>query len=166
MITSGAISRITDYLQGNDLPPSARRDEQLLCRLRTFTAAALAVQQDAGGDSSAMDVDGAPSAAAATGAAGAAAAGSVPLTGLVRKLQGALASAEAFPVACRSAGVGGGGLGGSARSLGRSAGMSGSFNRSAYSSGLNALAQPFKLRLVRHGQVSFVRGSLRWVKGL
>jgi len=151
MITSGAVSRLTEYLQGKDLPASVQKDEQLLCRLRNFTSVALAAHDQAGAVS---PVD-ASAAAGAGGAAAAAvaAASSVPLTALVRKLQGALASSEAFPVLCSRLVPSGGALGSSSRSLGRSAGLSGSFNRSALSSGLHALTQPFKLRLVRHDQV-------------
>ena len=153
MITSGAVSRLTEYLQGKDLPDSVQQDEQLLCRLRNFTSVALAAHdQQPGGSPSAPDA----AAAAAGGgaaAAAAAAASSVPLSALVRKLQGALASSEAFPVLCSRLVPTGGAMGGSARSLGRSAGMSGSFNRSTLSSGLHALTQPFKLRLVRHDTV-------------
>lgn len=150
MVTSGAVSRLAEFLQGKDLPEGLQKDEQLLCRLRNFTSVALAAcdqQQDA-----------APDAAAGGGAAAAAAAAatSAPLTALVRKLQGALASSEAFPVACPTGRLNAGGgsaLGGSGRSLSRSAGMSGSFSRSTLNSGLHALTQPFKLRLVRHDQV-------------
>jgi E3 ubiquitin-protein ligase TRIP12 len=152
LVTSGAISRLTAYLQGNDLPASVRKDEQLLCRLRAFTVAALAAHDQ----QQPMDVDGAPAAAAGgAAAAAAAAAGGVPLAALVRKLQGALASTEAFPVMCSRLVPSGGALGGagSGRSLSRSAGLSGSFSRSTLSSGLHALTQPFKLRLVRHDTV-------------
>jgi hypothetical protein len=149
MVTSGAVSRLAEYLQGKDLPEGLQKDEHLLCRLRSFTSVALAACD--------QQPDAAPDAAAGGGAAAAAAAAatSASLTALVRKLQGALASSEAFPVACPTGrlGAGGGGLGGSGRSLGRSAGMSGSFSRSTLNSGLHALTQPFKLRLVRHDQV-------------
>jgi hypothetical protein len=152
MITSGAVSRLTEYLQGKDLSDSTQQQEQLLCRLRNFTSVALAAhdQQQDGSNGSNTDA-----AAAGGGAAAAAvaAASSVPLTALVRKLQGALASSEAFPVLCSRLVPSSGALGGSGRSLSRSAGMSGSFNRSTLSSGLHALTQPFKLRLVRHDQV-------------
>jgi E3 ubiquitin-protein ligase TRIP12 len=154
MITSGAVSRLTEYLQGKDLSDSTQQQEQLLCRLRKFTSVALAAhdQQQDGSNGSNAD---AAAAAAGGGAAAAAvaAASSVPLTALVRKLQGALASSEAFPVLCSRLVSSSGALGGSGRSLSRSAGMSGSFNRSTLSSGLHALTQPFKLRLVRHDQV-------------
>lgn len=155
MITSRAVSRLTEYLQGKDLSDSMHQQEQLLCRLRNFTSVALAAhdQQQDGSNGSNTD---AAAAAAGGGAAAAAvaAASSVPLTALVRKLQGALASSEAFPVLCSRLVPSSGALGGSGRSLSRSAGMSGSFNRSTLSSGLHALTQPFKLRLVRHDQVS------------
>lgn len=155
LVTSGAISRLTDYLQGHGLPASVRKDEQLLCRLRSFTAAALAAH-----DQQPMAVDSGPAVAGGAAAAAAAAAGNVPLTALVRKLQGALASTEAFPVMCSRLVPSGGALGGgSGRSLGRSGGLSGSFNRSTLSSGLHALAQPFKLRLVRHESVSWATGA-------
>lgn len=151
MVTSGAVSRLTEYLQGKDLPESAEKDEQLLCRLRNFTSAALAAHNLEAAAASGGADDAAGAAAAAVPAAS-----SLPLTALVRKLQGALGSSEAFPVMCSRMGPTGGALGGSARSLGRSGGMSGSFSRSTLSSGLHALTQPFKLRLVRHDGVSSV----------
>lgn len=159
MITSGAVSRLTEYLQGKDLPDSVQKDEQLLCRLRNFTSAALAAHDQQPG--TAPDSEAAAAAAGGgAAAAAAAAASSVPLTALIRKLQGALGSSEAFPVLCSRLVPSSGALGGSARSLSRSAGMSGSFNRSTLSSGLHALTQPFKLRLVRHEQVRAVDVTL------
>jgi E3 ubiquitin-protein ligase TRIP12 len=157
MISSSAVNRLTSYLQGSDLPASQQSDEQLLRRLRNFTVAALASHADAAAS------DAAPAAANSSGAAAvaSAAASSVPLAALVRKLQAALASAEAFPVLCSRLVPSGGMAGGSGgRSLSRSGGMSGSFNSSSLTSGLAALTQPFKLRLVRHSEVS----SSCWVQ--
>jgi E3 ubiquitin-protein ligase TRIP12 len=150
MISSSAVNRLTAYLQGADLPAAEQNDEQLLRRLRNFTVAALASHADApAGDAAAAN--GTTGAAAVASAA----ASSVPLAALVRKLQAALASAEAFPVLCSRLVPSGGVAGGSgARSLSRSGGMSGSFNSSSLTSGLAALTQPFKLRLVRHAEVS------------
>lgn len=161
MITSGAVTKLTDYMQGSDLPDSPQKDEQLLCRLRNFTSVGLAAHEESATGSPGSSVEGSAAAAAAAAACGGggaaavavAAASSVPLTALVRKLQGALASSEAFPVMCSRLVPSGGAMGGSGRSLGRSAGLSGSFSRSTLSSGLHALTQPFKLRLVRHDQV-------------
>jgi E3 ubiquitin-protein ligase TRIP12 len=149
MISSSAVNRLTAYLQGADLPAAEQNDEQLLRRLRNFTVAALASHADApAGDAAAANGTGAAAVASA-------AASSVPLAALVRKLQAALASAEAFPVLCSRLVPSGGVAGGSgARSLSRSGGMSGSFNSSSLTSGLAALTQPFKLRLVRHTEVS------------
>lgn len=70
----------------------------------------------------------------------------------MRKLQAALASTEAFPVLSSRlappAAAGGG------RSMSRSGSLGGSFSApGSLSSGLQALQQPFKLRLVRHQQV-------------
>jgi E3 ubiquitin-protein ligase TRIP12 len=150
MISSSAVNRLTAYLQGTDLPASEQSDEQLLRRLRNFTVAALASHADAAAGDAAAAANGSGAAAVAS-----AAASSVPLAALVRKLQAALASAEAFPVLCSrlvpSRGMAGGSGG---RSLSRSGGMSGSFNSSSLTSGLAALTQPFKLRLVRHSEVS------------
>lgn len=155
MITSSAVRCLAAFLQGVDLTAGTAQDEQLLCRLRRFTAAALTAH------------DGAEAAAAAeaaqlhgAAAAASAAANSVPLTALVRKLQTALASSEVFPVLCsRLAPSAGGAAGSGARSLSRSAGLSGSFNNGSLTSGLAALTQPFKLRLVRHSEVSYRAGT-------
>jgi E3 ubiquitin-protein ligase TRIP12 len=159
MISSSAVNRLTAYLQGADLPAAEQNDEQLLRRLRNFTVAALASHADApAGDAAAANGTGAAAVASA-------AASSTPLAALVRKLQAALASAEAFPVLCSRLVPSGGVAGGSgARSLSRSGGMSGSFNSSSLTSGLAALTQPFKLRLVRHTQVSWRLQRAVWVK--
>ncbi|KAF6266557.1 hypothetical protein COO60DRAFT_1697133 [Scenedesmus sp. NREL 46B-D3] len=151
MISSSAVNRLTAYLQGADLPAADQNDEQLLRRLRNFTTAALASHADAAaGGAAGMQGTAAVSGTGAAAVASAAAS-SVPLAALVRKLQAALASAEAFPVLCSRLVPSGGVAGGSgARSLSRSGGMSGSFNSSSLTSGLAALTQPFKLRLVRH----------------
>lgn len=148
MITSGAVDGLTAYLQGVDMAASPAQDEQLLCRLRHFTVAALtahspkAVQQHAAGAAAAATVS----------------AVSVPLTSLVRKLQTALASSEAFPVLCSRLAPSSGTTGSStARSLNRSAGAFGSFNSGSLTSGLAALTQPFKLRLVRHAEVGLTK---------
>ncbi|KIY91679.1 E3 ubiquitin-protein ligase [Monoraphidium neglectum] len=135
LLTSGAVKALSDFLRGADLPAGAagaKRDELLLRRLRLFALHALA----------------------AGGAGAGAAAGGPPMLALVRKLQSALSSTEAFPVVCSRAG-GGAGAGG-ARSLGRSGSMGGSFGGGGGSlgSGLQALMEPFKLRLVRHPNVS------------
>jgi E3 ubiquitin-protein ligase TRIP12 len=136
LLTSSAVKALADHLKGADLPPGAKRDEQLLRRLRRFAAAALA------------SADG-----------GAAAAGGAPMAALVRKLQSALASTEAFPVSCSPAA--GPGIG-APRSLGRSGSMGGSFGAGggagSLSSGLQALVEPFKMRLVRHTNVSRAGG--------
>lgn len=148
MITSGAVDCLTQYLQGSDLAAGEDIDAQLLCRLRQFTAAALTAHVEEGTMQTAQ--------AAVCGAAAAAsvAATTVPLTSLVRKLQMALASSEAFPVLCSRLAPASDMAGGSAaRSLSRSAGMSGSFSGGSLTSGLAALTQPFKLRLVRHPEV-------------
>lgn len=157
MISSSAVNRLTAYLQGADLAASEQSDEQLLRRLRNFTVAALASHADeaASDGASAQGAAAAKGAAAGAAAVASAAASSVPLAALVRKLQPALASAEAFPVLCSRLVPSGGLAGGSGgRSLSRSGGMSGSFNSSSLTSGLAALTQPFKLRLVRHSEVS------------
>lgn len=147
MITSGAVDRLTAYLKGTDLAASPAQDEQLLCRLRQFTAAALTAHDEPGSEAGQQHATGAAAAASVS-------ATSVPLTLLVRKLQSALASSEAFPVLCSRLAPGGGPTGGSAaRSLSRSAGTFGSFNIGSLTSGLAALTQPFKLRLVRHPEV-------------
>jgi E3 ubiquitin-protein ligase TRIP12 len=161
MVTSGAVSQLTQYLQGKDLPEGSHKDEQLLCRLRNFTSIALAAHDQQPPGEAATAAYGAASGGAA--AAAAAAASSVPLTALVRKLQGALASAEAFPVLCSPLASSGASFGSTGRSLGRSAGLSGSFNRSTLSSGLQALTQPFRLKLVRHEQVRSEQWRGAWV---
>lgn len=155
MISSGAVNRLTAFLQGADLTASKHTDEQLLRRLRNFTAAALAAHDGAPAAGAESLTDAQPTAAGGAAAVASVAASSVPLAALVRKLQAALASAEAFPVLCSRLVPSGGVAGGSgARSLSRSGGMSGSFNNSSLTSGLAALTQPFKLRLVRHSEVS------------
>jgi E3 ubiquitin-protein ligase TRIP12 len=160
MITSGAVNCLTQFLQGKELQGDTQLDEQLLRRLRNFAAAALAPQDRRSATTApAADIpDGLASTALAGGAAAAAvaAASHVPLAALVRKLQAALSSAEAFPVLCSRiapAGPGGGSSAVGGRSFSRSAGMSGSFTSSSLTSGLAALTQPFKLRLIRHAEV-------------
>jgi E3 ubiquitin-protein ligase TRIP12 len=78
--------------------------------------------------------------------------GGAPLTALVRKLHSALSTSEAFPVLCSRLAPSSTAM---ARSLGRSSSSfsGGSFAAGSLSSGLAALTQPFKLRLVRHAQV-------------
>jgi hypothetical protein len=127
LLTSGAVRALSDYMRGADLAHGAKRDEQLLKRLSRFAAAALAAS------------GGAP--------------GSAPMAALVRKLQSALASTEAFPVVCSRVGAPPGA--GASRSLGRSGSFGGSFGAggNSLSSGLQALIEPFKLRLVRHPNV-------------
>jgi E3 ubiquitin-protein ligase TRIP12 len=129
LLTSGAVRALSDHLRGADLAAGPARDEQLLKRLRGFAAAALA-PATLGGSGGAM-------------------------AAIVRKLQGALASTEAFPVVCSRVGAPGVGA---PRSLGRSNSMGGSFGAGggSLSSGLQALIEPFKLRLVRHPNVSAV----------
>lgn len=134
LLTSGAVRALTEYLRGVDLPAGAagaKRDELLLRRLRAFGVQALSM--DGAGGSGGAD----------TGP---------PMLALVRKLQSALASTEAFPVVCSRVGQPGVGA---ARSLGRSNSMGGSFGAGggSLSSGLQALMEPFKLRLVRHPSV-------------
>jgi hypothetical protein len=136
MVTSGAIGSLHSYLRGAGLSSQGGEvvpEDQLLLRLRHF--AVVAFSPHTGFDSSGRS--------------------SGPLlSGLVRKLQSALASAEAFPVICSRLAPANTTAGGSGvRSFGRSAGLSGSFNSSNLSSGLAALTQPLKLRLMRHAEV-------------
>ncbi|KAJ9527361.1 hypothetical protein QJQ45_025630 [Haematococcus lacustris] len=141
LVSSGAVRVLCEHLQGRDLPPGPDRRAALLQRLRAFVEAGLAP-------------DSGPT---------------PPLLALVRKLLGALASMETFPVICSQLLVPGGGSGlGSSGSLSRHGGFGyGSLGRSvgsgsygsggaglqgtnSLSSGLAALTQPFKLRLCRH----------------
>jgi E3 ubiquitin-protein ligase TRIP12 len=137
LLSSGAVRCLTQYLHGTDLSASNQHEQQLLQRLRAFAAAGQ-LPADQGGDAAAAD-------AATVGAS------NTPLTALVCKLQTSLASAEAFPVLVNrmlptTASMG--------RSYGRSGSLPGSFSGAgSLSSGLAALSQPFKLRLVRHDEV-------------
>ncbi len=132
LLSSGAVSTLSSFLRGDDLTtPSPAREEQLLQRLNTFVQYALV----AGSGSS------------------------PPLVHLVRKLQAALSSSEAFPVLCSRLAPSAS-MGGLSRSLGRPSSLNGSAGGApgSLSSGLAALTQPFKLRLVRHSKV----GDIDW----
>mmetsp|Transcript_11522 Transcript_11522/g.28178 ORF Transcript_11522/g.28178 Transcript_11522/m.28178 type:complete len:2013 (-) Transcript_11522:941-6979(-) len=131
LVNSGAVRLLCDYLQGKDLPAGAGMEKALLQRQQQFVAAALAA-----------DSGPAP-----------------PLLPLVRKLQGALASVESFPVICSpmapaTAMGGASARWGASSSFGRHGSMGGAAGSlqagNSLSSGLAALAQPFKLRLCRH----------------
>lgn len=137
LLSSGAVRCLTQYLHGADLPATNQHEQQLLQRLRAFAAAGQ-LPADQGGDAAAAD-------AATSGAS------NTPLTALVRKLQTSLASAEAFPVLVNRMLPSTASMG---RSYGRSGSLPGSFSGAgSLSSGLAALSQPFKLRLVRHDEV-------------
>lgn len=123
LLNSGAVCAMIEYLKGSDLPNAPNHDELRLKRLASFARYSLASEG----------------------------AHHAPLLALVRKLQSALSSSEAFPVLCSRLAP----APSSARQLSRSSSGSRSLNNGgSLSSGLAALTQPFKLRLVRHPQVS------------
>jgi E3 ubiquitin-protein ligase TRIP12 len=136
LVNSGAVKVLSDYLQGNDIPAGPGHEQALLQRLRAFVNAALSPDSGA----------------------------NPPMLALVRKLAGALASMETFPVICSRLAPGPSASGGS--SMSRYGYDAGSFSRGGsasysasmgaaggsnpLSSGLAALTHPFKLRLCRH----------------